>query len=65
MGITDINWTIIAPLLVIQAILTMVALFDLIKTEQTRGPKTMWMAIVIFVATIGPIVYFLIGRRDS
>lgn len=64
MGGIEISWTIIAPLLLIQAILTMIALFDLIKAENTKGPKYLWMFIIIFVATIGPIIYFLIGRRD-
>lgn len=64
MASIDINWKIIAPLLLIQAVLTMIALFDLFKAEKTRGPKALWMSIIIFIATLGPILYFIIGRRD-
>lgn len=65
MTLLDINWAIFAPLFFIQAVLTLIALFDLIKTEHTKGPKAMWVIIIIFVATLGPIIYFLVGRRDS
>jgi len=60
----EINWAIIAPLLFIQAILTIIALVDLVKTETTNGPKYLWVFIIVFVATLGPIIYFLAGRRD-
>lgn len=59
-----INWTIVAPLLFIQALLTIIALVDLIKAETTNGSKYLWVLIIVFVATLGPIIYFLAGRRD-
>ncbi|XKE82285.1 PLD nuclease N-terminal domain-containing protein [Oceanobacillus kapialis] len=63
--IENINWAIIAPFLVIQAILIVIALIDLVKAENTFGPKGMWVFIVIFLNIIGPIAYFLFGRRDN
>lgn len=61
---TDINWGIIAPLLVIQAILIIVALIDWIRIEKTNGPKWVWLLIILFVTTFGPILYFIIGRKE-
>ncbi|KGR79825.1 PLD nuclease N-terminal domain-containing protein [Ureibacillus manganicus] len=61
----EINWALVAPLLVIQAILMIIALFDLTKTEKTNGPKWMWVLIVIFINTLGPILYFIIGKKHS
>lgn len=56
---------IIAPLLIIQAILIITALVSLIRTEVTNGPKWMWALIILFISTIGPIAYFIFGRRND
>lgn len=58
------NIGILAPLLIIQFILMIVALIDLIRTEETNGPKWVWLLIILLVTTIGPILYFIIGRRN-
>ncbi|WP_251554030.1 PLD nuclease N-terminal domain-containing protein [Neobacillus muris] len=60
-----INWALIAPLLVIQAILLIVALIDLIRIHATNGPKWVWAIVIILVNIIGPIVYFIFGRKTS
>lgn len=62
--ISEINWTLIAPLILIQFILMVVALIDWVKRETTNGPKWLWLLIIIFINTIGPILYFIIGRGD-
>ncbi|RDW20864.1 transcriptional regulator [Oceanobacillus arenosus] len=63
--IETINWAIVTPILIIQAILIIVALIDLTKAESTNGPKWMWFFIILLVNTIGPIIYFIFGRsRD-
>jgi hypothetical protein len=56
---------LLIPLLIIQLVLMTVALLDLSKREKTRGPKWVWVLVVIFVNTIGPIVYFVLGREDE
>lgn len=61
----DINWSLIAPLIVIQLILMVVALLDLRKQEETNGPKIVWLFVIILVNTIGPIIYFIFGRKDG
>ncbi|MBT2695657.1 PLD nuclease N-terminal domain-containing protein [Bacillus sp. ISL-55] len=61
----DINWALIAPILVIQVILLVVAVIDLIKIEKTNGPKWVWAIVILVVNIIGPILYFVIGRRNQ
>jgi 4-amino-4-deoxy-L-arabinose transferase-like glycosyltransferase len=56
---------LLAPLLILQLVLMTVALFDLAKREKTRGPKWVWVLVVIFISTIGPIIYFVLGREDE
>lgn len=60
-----INWGIIAPLLVVQLILMVVALIDWIRIEKTNGPKLLWLFIILFVSTLGPILYFIFGRKEA
>ncbi|MFC5711794.1 PLD nuclease N-terminal domain-containing protein [Thalassorhabdus alkalitolerans] len=40
------------------------ALADCLKRDKTNGPKWMWILIIIFVNILGPILYFVIGRKD-
>ncbi|WP_102263207.1 PLD nuclease N-terminal domain-containing protein [Mesobacillus jeotgali] len=61
----DINWALIAPILVIQFILFVVAVVDLIKIEKTNGPKWVWAIVILVFNIIGPILYFVIGRRNQ
>ncbi|MGO4371726.1 PLD nuclease N-terminal domain-containing protein [Paenibacillus sp. MCAF20] len=56
---------IIVPILVIQFVLMVIALVLCIKADQTRGPKLMWILIIVFVSLFGPIAFFLFGRRDG
>jgi hypothetical protein len=56
---------LLVPLLVIQLVLLVVALLDLRKQRRTQGPKWLWVLIIVFVNTIGPILYFVIGREEE
>jgi len=56
---------LLAPLLVIQLVLLAVALLDLRKQEKTKGPKWLWVLIIVFINTIGPILYFVVGREEE
>ncbi|MEH7354471.1 PLD nuclease N-terminal domain-containing protein [Neobacillus drentensis] len=56
---------IIAPILIIQLILLIVSIIDLVKIERTNGPKWLWALIILFINIIGPILYFVIGRRSN
>jgi len=61
----DINWSIIAPILVIQAILMLVALIACIRAEKTNGPKWLWAVLIVFVSIFGPVLFFIFGRRNT
>ena len=56
---------LLIPLLVIQLALLVFALIDLGRRTTTRGPKWIWVLVIVFVNIIGPIVYFVIGREDE
>ena len=53
---------LLAPVLLVWFILLVAGLVDLIRREQTRGPKWVWYVVVICFSMIGPVVYFLFGR---
>lgn len=56
---------LLIPLLVIQLILIVVGLMDLARREKTRGPKWVWVLVILFVNLIGPIIYFVAGRKEE
>lgn len=56
---------LLIPLFLIQLGLMITALVDLIKREKTKGPKWLWIIIVVFVNIIGPIIYFVIAREEE
>lgn len=54
------------PLFVLQLALTTWALVDLIRRKNVRYlPKAAWALIVLFVSTIGPLVYLAAGRGEE
>ena len=52
------------PVLLLELALIIAALVDLARRERTKGPKWMWVLIIVFVNLIGPILYFLVGREE-
>ncbi|KAF0816221.1 MULTISPECIES: PLDc N-terminal domain-containing protein [unclassified Cytobacillus] len=60
----SINWAIFAPIVFIQLIIMAVAIIDLIKIEKANGPKWVWALVILFINLIGPIIYFIFGRRS-
>ncbi|MCS0672047.1 PLD nuclease N-terminal domain-containing protein [Cytobacillus firmus] len=60
----SINWAILAPIVIIQLILIAVAIIDLVKIEKANGPKWVWALIILFINLLGPIIYFIFGRRS-
>ncbi len=53
------------PILILQLGLMVAALLDLLRRERTRGPKWVWLLVILFVNLLGPIVYFVVGRKDE
>ena len=64
-ALVEVNWALLAPLLVLQAILMLFALVSCLKQEETNGPKWMWILIIVLGSLLGPVVYFLIGRKNG
>jgi hypothetical protein len=56
---------LLIPLTIIQFGLMVLALVDLLRREKPRGPKWIWVLIIIFVNIFGPIIYFVIGREEE
>ncbi|WP_336606101.1 PLD nuclease N-terminal domain-containing protein [Heyndrickxia oleronia] len=40
------------------------ALLSLVKQQNTKGSKWLWAVIIIFVNLLGPVIYFVFGRKD-
>jgi hypothetical protein len=58
--------SLVLPLAALELILIIVALIDLIRREPDRvnGNKLLWGIIIVLVGTIGPICYFILGRKE-
>lgn len=57
---------ILLPLIIAQFILMIVALVHILKHDQYRvGSRVIWIVVVILFQTIGPIIYFIIGRGED
>ena len=56
---------LLVPVFLIQLALLVFGLVDLVRREKTRGPKWVWALVIVFVNLIGPIIYFVVGRKDE
>ena len=58
---------LLAPLLVVQLALLVLALKDLLNPDRrVKGDnKLVWALVIVFVNLIGPLVYFFIGREEA
>lgn len=63
--LSEINWAVFAPIFIIQGILIIIALIDWIRIDETNGPKWLWLPIICLVGILGPVLYFVIGRRQD
>jgi hypothetical protein len=54
----------LVPIVLLEVALLVIALLDLIRREQTRGPKWAWVLVVVLINIIGPIAYLLFGREE-
>ena len=60
-----INWSLIIPILILQLILQVLALVDLSKQSMEKNKKIIWVVIIILLNLLGPIVYFVFGRKEN
>ncbi|MBU5467043.1 PLD nuclease N-terminal domain-containing protein [Virgibacillus sp. MSJ-26] len=63
--LNEIPWGAIAPIAVLQLILMITALVSCIREEKTNGPKWLWILFILFIGLIGPVLYFVFGRRNN
>ena len=61
----DIPWAIVAPIVVIQLVLIVIALRDLIPRRETNGPKWVWAVVIVIFGVIGPVLYLTVGRKET
>jgi hypothetical protein len=54
----------VAPLVLIQLVLMIAGVVDWSRRERTRGPKWVWLVVILVFSIIGPVAYFLIGREE-
>lgn len=57
------SWQLLAPIIILQVILMVSALVSCIKEEETNGPKWMWILFILAISIIGPVLYFVLGRK--
>jgi len=64
---TGLLIAVLLPLIIVEVVLLVAALYDLTRPHRrVKGDsKVVWALIIIFVATIGPILYFLAGREPE
>jgi hypothetical protein len=55
---------LLIPVALLELGLLIAALVDVIRREKTKGPKWVWIIIVVFFNLLGPIAYFIFGRDE-
>lgn len=58
---------LLVPLIVLQLILLVLALWDLTRPERRvrGGNKLVWGVVIVLVSMFGPLAYFLFGREEA
>ncbi len=46
-------------------VLWLIALMDILKGDFKGNDKIVWIIVVIFLPVIGPILYFLVGKKQK
>jgi len=57
-------WPLLLPVFLLELSLMAVALLDLRRRANTKGPKWAWVLVILFVSLLGPLLYLLLGRQD-
>jgi hypothetical protein len=57
---------LLVPLLVVQVVLFLLAVYDLFREERRVRwfSKPVWACIILLVNVVGPLAYFFFGRED-
>ncbi|PRO64293.1 PLD nuclease N-terminal domain-containing protein [Alkalicoccus urumqiensis] len=59
------NMQLLLPLLLLDFVLKLSALIACVRQEMTKEKRALWIIIIVFINFLGPILYFLIGRRNA
>ncbi len=51
--------------LIIPLLLWIIALVDCLKSEFSGNDKVIWVIVILFFPVVGPILYFIIGRKQK
>lgn len=55
----------VIPLVIIQIGLQVFALYDIYRHGGAKNPTWLWVLIVVLGQLIGPILYFVLGRKED
>jgi len=56
----------LVPLIILEAALLLVALIDLSRRKHVAGGnKLIWVAVILLIQYIGPVIYFIAGRKEE
>ncbi len=56
----------LVPFIILEGILLVVSLIDLAKRQYvTGGNKIVWIAVIVGLQAIGPIIYLVAGRKEE
>lgn len=59
------HWPLLIPIAIINYVLVIAALVDLFRRERVLGNrKWVWALVILFIQYIGPILYFVLGRKE-
>jgi hypothetical protein len=54
------------PLFVLEIALLVIAVIDLDRREYVTGNnKLVWVLVVVLISVIGPVIYFVFGRKKK
>ncbi len=54
------------PLIILQVTLMVISIVLIIKQKTFKyGNQLMWLLIVLLINMIGPILYFILGRKEQ
>lgn len=57
---------LILPLIILELVLKVSAIVSIIRHNNFKcGNRNIWILVVLLISTIGPILYFAIGREDE
>jgi Phospholipase_D-nuclease N-terminal len=66
-GINPVLIAVLAPLVLIDLAMVIYSIVDLYKPDRKvrGGNKLIWLLVILFVSSLGWIVYLLAGREDD